>query len=130
VCDPFPLRPLPQQAIAKLAFTDAAAKTKCSNLPGQARSGIQLSALSTEQLAAAKAAKAVASVSLSAAGYTDFEVVTILAFPSVHVSIEGAHAGHRFGPLKATLAVHEARCSGGRRARGPHGGVSRGARRP
>ena len=88
MCDPFPLRPLPQQAIAKLAFTDAAAKTKCSNLPGQARSGIQLSALSTEQLAAAKAAKAVASVSLSAAGYTDFEVVTILAFPSVHVSNE------------------------------------------
>ncbi len=91
MCDPFPLRPLPQQAIAKLAFTDAAAKTKCSNLPGQARSGIQVSALSTEQLAAAKAAKAakaVASVALGAAGYTDFEVVTILAFPSVHVSIE------------------------------------------
>jgi len=85
VCDPFPLRPLPQQAIAKLAFTFAAAKTKCSNLPGQARSDIQLSALSTEQLAAAKA---VASVALSAAGYTDFEVVTILAFPSVHVSNE------------------------------------------
>ena len=74
VCDPFPLRPLPRQAIANLAFTDAAAKTKWSNLPGQARSGIQLSALSTEQLATAKAVKAVkavASVALSAAGCTD-----------------------------------------------------------
>ena len=85
VCDPFPLRPLPQQAIANLAFTDAAAKTKCSNLPGQARSGIQFSALSTEQLAAANA---VASVALSAAGCTDFEGVTILAFTSVYVSSE------------------------------------------
>lgn len=89
MCDLFPLRPLPQQAIANLAFTDAAAKTKWSNLPGQARSGMQFSALSTEQLAAAKA---VASVALSAAGYTDARGRD---HPRVHVGLREHHGSRR-----------------------------------
>jgi hypothetical protein len=58
-----------QQTTANLLFTDAVGKTKWSNLPGQARSGIQLSALDVTQLAAAKA---VALAALSTAGFTDF----------------------------------------------------------
>ena len=58
-----------EKATATVAFTDAIAKTRWSNLPGTTRSGIQFSALGADKLAAAKG---VAKVALTAAGYTDF----------------------------------------------------------